>query len=402
MNQLRFFGRLLRVYIGRLCRNRALLVILLVLCLCLPLCVSPAADQIFSRGVDFSGITLAVTAPEGDSIPTLLEELLGSMQDVRQYCQVQAMDYQEALDSLRLGKVNAILSLPEGFVSGVMYGENPDVDLIVAADRPLESLLTLWVGQSAADLLSAVQYGIYQVLDIYQVQPPEGLSYNQVVEQINLRYISWTLNRQEMFRVESISVTGALPIGLHYALSILCFLNLAIAPFFYRLFDGPWLASQRRLLSVGKRPAICCFSALVVCWAVQSCVLFVGSLLICKGSVWICLLSALLCGMFCAGFTGLCCLIAPELGSCGVLTSMSALVFLFVSGGILPPVMLPQQIRQLSLWSPISWMRNLQAFSADYGEVFKEMLLIIGTAAIFCILCFLLYRRRFFRKEAGL
>ena len=402
MNQMRFFGRLLRIYAGRLCRNRALLVILLVLCLCLPLCVAPAADQIFSQGVDFSGITLAVTAPDGDPIPALLEELLGSMQDVRQYCQVQAMDYQEALDSLRLGKVNAVLALPEGFISGVMYGDNPDVDLIVAADRPLESLLTLWVGQSATDLLSAVQYGIYQVLDIYQVQPPEGLSYNQVVEQINLRYISWTLNRQEMFRVESIAVTGALPIGLHYALSILCFLTLTIAPFFYCLFDSSWVASQRRLLSIGKRPAVCCFSALIVCWAVQSCVLFVGALLICKGSVWICFLSAILCGMFCAGFTGLCCLIAPELGSCGVLTSISALVFLFVAGGILPPVMLPQQIRQLSTWSPVSWMRTLLARPAGYEVFIAETLLLLGLTVLLTVLCFVFYRRRFFRKEAGL
>ena len=51
--------------------------------------------------------------------------------------------------------IQFVLALPEGFVSGILYGENPDVELIVPAERPLESLLTLWVGQSACDILAA-------------------------------------------------------------------------------------------------------------------------------------------------------------------------------------------------------------------------------------------------------
>ena len=33
-----------------------------------------AAGWLLSRGVDFSGVTLAVTAPEGDGVPRLLEQ----------------------------------------------------------------------------------------------------------------------------------------------------------------------------------------------------------------------------------------------------------------------------------------------------------------------------------------
>ena len=108
--------------------------------------------------------TLAVTAPEGDPVPGLLEQYMGNMRDVRQYCTFRAMDGAEAAAALESGEVTAILVLPENFIQGVTDGSNPDVRLVVSGDRPLESLLTLWVGQSAADLLSSFQAGVYAVL----------------------------------------------------------------------------------------------------------------------------------------------------------------------------------------------------------------------------------------------
>ena len=65
------------------------------------------------------------------------------------------MEEHEALEALKNGEVTAVLALPENFIQGVMWGTNPNLRLIVSGDRPLESLLLLWVGQSASDILSA-------------------------------------------------------------------------------------------------------------------------------------------------------------------------------------------------------------------------------------------------------
>ena len=88
---------------------------------------------------------------------------------------------EEALAALASGEATAVLELPEDFVRKVQWGENPPVRIIVDGSRPLESLLTLWVGQSAADLLAASQAGIYAVLERYGQSPPPGLSRDQAV-----------------------------------------------------------------------------------------------------------------------------------------------------------------------------------------------------------------------------
>ena len=50
------------------------------MCLLLPLGAGQAAGHLLSRGVEFSGVTLAVTAPEGDNVPQLLEQYMGEME----------------------------------------------------------------------------------------------------------------------------------------------------------------------------------------------------------------------------------------------------------------------------------------------------------------------------------
>ena len=160
MGSLRFFAACAVLSLGRLRRQLWLLAGLALLCLLLPLGAGRAAESLLSQGVGFHGVTLAIAAPEGDDAPALLERYMGGMEDIAQYCRVTAMEEGEALAALESGQVTAALILPERFIQGVMWGEDPDLRLVVAGDQPLESLLLLWVGQSASDLLSAFQGGV--------------------------------------------------------------------------------------------------------------------------------------------------------------------------------------------------------------------------------------------------
>ena len=397
MHHFRFFSKLSGTVLVKLCRKGVLLLLLTALIVGLPLSLAPAAEQLLSQGVSFSGITLAITAPEGDPVPQLLEELLPGMEDISQYCQVKAMDRADALKSLTQGDVTAVLVLPEGFVQGILYGENPDVELIVPADRPLEALLTLWVGQSACDILASFQSGIYAVLERYEQAPDTGLTYDQVVSQINLRYIRWTLGRQELFRVEEISVTGALPVGLHYALSLLCFLALALTPLFYSVFSREELRAYRRLLTVGRTPAACFLSSVSACWVLLFALLLLAVSFTVKGNWWQVLAVCALGSVFCTGFAALCCLITENTAGCGILSSLLSLIILALSGGILPPVMLPQALRKVMGFYPITWLRGLLAVPAGYGMPENLLHLVIATV-LMLMASLLLFRRRLMRE----
>lgn len=380
---------------GRLCQQRMLLAGVVLLCLFLPLCVGPAAEAALAQGVSFSGLELAVTGPEGDPVPELLEQVMGNMNDVSQYCSFHAMDYDDAVRSLERGEVTAVMVLPEDFIRGVMNGTNPDVELIVSPDRPLESLLTLWVGQSASDILTAFQSGIYAVLDLYRENPPEGLSYGDAVAQINLRYINWTMNRQDLFRTRSISATNQLPVDLHYSLSLLCYLVLAAAPVFMPVYDKTWLRSQRRYRAVGRGPLNFYFAGLTVGVMLLFPVFGAVQLILLKGSFWGSLAAALACALFCAAFGALCCLLTGGSGSCGVLTFLCALGFLALSGGIVPPALLPRSLQNLMDYSPVTWMRGLMAFaSGEYEIQTGRIAALIGAAVLMTALGAVLYCRR--------
>lgn len=396
MNRIFFPIKLTCINLGKLCRQRLLLAGVTLLCVFLPLLLGPAAESALSGGVDFGGLDLAVTAPEGDSVPELLEGFLGQMRDISRYCTVTAMDYGAALDSLEAGEVSAVLVLPEAFLSGVMDGTNPDIGLIVSPDRPLEGLLTLWVGQSASDMLAAVQAGVYGVLDLYRQYPSETLNYNDVMAQINLRYINWTLGRQDMFRVRQVSAVGAMTIGRHYSLSLLCFLVMAMGALFLPVYETRWVAAQSRLRAAGRGWLGGFAASLAACTLVITAVLTAALAFLRESSIPELFPGTLICGLFCAVFVSFCCLLTDRAGSCGMLSFGLSLVLLGLSGGILPPAMMPLSLKPWMDWSPVSWMRKLMALS---GEGDGARLLI--AAAVLLVPTLALYRRRSRKEVSG-
>jgi ABC-2 type transport system permease protein len=395
MNGFRFWTKITIQTLGKLCRQRMLLAGIVLLCLFLPLCLAPVAETALSQGVSFSGITLAIVGPEGSSVPAEAEKLLSNMRDVSQYCQVRAMTMDEALENLEQEQVTAIMVLPEGFVSGVMYGTNPDLELIVPDDRPFEALLTLWVGQSASDMLSAIQSGIYAVIDQYHLSPAPELTQDEVIAQINVRYINWTLNRQGMFRTSSVSATELLPVGLHYGLSLLGYLMLALVPFFTPVFSGKWISSQKRFRCAKRGWLGFYLCGVGACFAVMFVLFTAAQLLMVKGDLVMTLYAAMAGSLFCAGYTAVCCLITGNTRNCGVLTFPAALVFLFLSGGILPPVLMPPMLQRFMDLSPITWLRNTMAVPG--GELYPDQSM-AGTLLIWSVILLvigsLLYRRR--------
>ena len=395
MREFRFFSKLTLQNLGKLCQQRMLLAGVALLCFFLPLLLGPVAESVLSQGISFPGVTLAITAPEGDPVPEQLARVLPNMNDVSQYCQVRAMGLQEALACLERGEVTAILSLPENFIQGILNGTNPDVELIVRGDRPLESLLTFWIGQSASDMLAAFQSGIYAVLELYQENPPDGLTYQQAVGQINLRYVNWMMNRQSMFRTQMVSATDQLSVGIHYCLSLLAYLMLSLAPFFMTIFDVNWVRCQRRFRAIGHGTGAFYGAALTACWIVIFTLLSIAQLALFKGNIGSILLSSGLCALFCAAFGSFCCLLTADTGSCGLLSFGSSLAFLALSGGILPPVLLPPALRAMLPCWPVTWLRNMMAISAGESNLqIKTVLILMVSSILLMIAGWLLYRRR--------
>jgi ABC-type polysaccharide/polyol phosphate export permease len=107
-----------------------------------------------------------------------------------------------------------------------------------------------------------------------------------------------------------------------------------------------------------------------------------------------------LCALFCAAFGSVCCLLTGNTGSCGVLSFSVSLVFLALSGGILPPVLMPQTMKQWMHLSPITWLRSLMASAASDCDMPQGQLAALAALSAGLILFgILLYRHRAAGKE---
>ena len=401
VDSIRLFLNLTWLHIGKLCRRLPLLAGLAVFCVLLPAAAGRGAESLMTRGADFSGFTLAVTAPDGDGVPSLLEEQLGRMSDVRRYCSVRAMSPAEARRALEKGRISAVVELPSGFIDRVQWGENPDVRVLVDGRKPLTSLLLLGLGESASDLLSAVQAGIYAVLDICGEDMPAGPDRDQVVADINLRYITWTLNRDGMFREEQILPTGELPIALHYLLSFSFFLFLAAAPAFSQSYRKSSLVWQRRLRCAGHGPMPGFLSSLAACALMSAAALFLILKLALPVSAGAALAAAVPCGVFFAAFTAVCSLLTSGAAGCGVLSFAAGGLSLFFSGGIVPPALMPESLLRLGALSPVARMRELAAAGLGFGDgAAGPSAALLFSAAVLCIPAALLYVRRAGSREA--
>lgn len=394
---LRFWFLLTWDALRGVCRKIWIPVGLSMLCLLMTLGAGAAAGQVLSRGVSLSRLNLAIQQEPGENLPALLETYMGRMEDISRYCTVAAMSRQEAEQALADGSIDALVILPEGFVEGVMDGENPDVEMIVSGREPLEALLTLWTGQSAADLLSAVQSGIYAVLDVWQSGARGDMSWEDVLLGINLRYVGKTLNRQKLFGEKALSPTGVLPMEIHYGLSLLAFLGMSFAPFYVPLFGKNRLRSRKRLRALGYRNGFLFGAELLGAAGAAFLIFLVPAAVICR-SLTAGILGAGAMAVFCSLFGCLCCLLTDSAAACSVLSFLTALTGLILAGGIVPPVLLPETLRSLGGLSPVTWLRTAGAWAICPG---KGRDLALGAAV--CLLMALgagfLYSRRL--REGG-
>ena len=72
-----------------------------------------------------------------------------------------------------------------------------------------------------------------------------------------------------------------------------------------------------------------------------------------------------------------------------------------LSGGVVPPALLPEALRRLSAVSPIAWLRALSAAPLGYDAPRAGASLAAAAAAL-CLLCAALYPRKADGEEAAL
>lgn len=320
-----------------------------------------AASKLLYGETTLERVTIGVVLPEEDRIGRQLVRMLGTYDSVRSVCEFSFMDSSEAEKQLRDGEIFGIMNVPEGLVQGIINGTNIPVTITLPQGNALENRVFKELTSAGARTLGSAQAGIYagdQLLLNYDLAG--GIS--QLEADLNRIYMAYSLPRADLFEHVKVSATGDVDTLEFYGISaFVLYLLLAAIPVSGYLAPesrvmsqklslagiGPWMATAARLAGLG---ALLLAAALPAALGALKFGVLEFSWLMLPALAAVCLAAAALV-LFCYEAAG-------TLMGGVMLLFLGAVLLLFLSGGFLPLVFLPAQVRSLAPFLPTTTLMN--------------------------------------------
>ena len=320
-----------------------------------------AASKLLYGETTLERVTIGVVLPEEDRIARQLVRMLGTYDSVRSVCEFSFMDSSEAEKQLRDGEIFGIMNVPEGLVQGIINGTNIPVTITLPQGNALENRVFKELTSAGARTLGSAQAGIYagdQLLLNYDLAG--GIS--QLEADLNRIYMAYSLPRADLFELVKVSATGDVDTLEFYGISaFVLYLLLAAIPVSGYLAPesrvmsqqlslagiGPWMATAARLAGLG---ALLLAAALPAALGALKFGVLEFSWLMLPALAAVCLAAAALV-LFCYEAAG-------TLMGGVMLLFLGAVLLLFLSGGFLPLVFLPAQVRSLAPFLPTTTRMN--------------------------------------------
>lgn len=325
---------------------------------------SSLSDAFSDNGRGLERLRIAFTGNNAADVASLAEQIT----NVGSYCTFEAMEETQARDALSSGEISAVLLLPDHFLNSIYSGENITPTLFLDERRPLEGYLARWAGENAIGVLMDVQAGISTITKTYDKRQSAGFpvmqSRKQTSNDIEFLYIQQALNRGDLYRSRTVSPTGSLAPGAHYALSAVAYLGMLAGGLFFPIFDERTRRGfYKRLQSAGRSLFPLRFASFSLC--IILCILLLETAIFALTHVLPPLWSTLAGAVFIAGLSGICSIFCGHASTTSITLFLFSTLSLFTSGGLLPPALLPATIRAILPYSPVRLLAL--ALSPAYG-----------------------------------
>ncbi|MFR5634654.1 MAG: ABC transporter permease [Monoglobales bacterium] len=320
-------------------------------------------------------IVVGVVLPEDDRLAGKAMSMAASLESVGSLCDFVTVDEKTAEDGLENGEFYAVMKIPEGLVESIMDGTNLPVRVVFPGKVSAEGRIFRELTEAGAVILGSAQAGIYAGDQVIRtagegmgLSPEKRQEAVACLEQdLNERYLSYSLAREDCFFPRKVSATGDLDMVSYYGISafILVLLLMAVPVSGYLM---PWneaMKSQLTRAGIGGGKRVLARMAGLGCLFVLAAVpvwllygLSEGSILTgnIAGNQLSALWRQLICVCFvCAGAAALAVFLFEASGSLlggMMLLFLTAAAQHFLAGGFLPLVFLPETVRRLAPFLP--------------------------------------------------
>jgi len=307
-------------------------------------------------------IQVAVVKPEEDLLAEKVLDMIESLDSVNGLCTFTYLDEKTGMDGLRSGDYFALMKVPEGLVEGIMDGSNVPVVVVFPERAQLEAAVFRELTEAGGSILGTAQAGIYAA-DEYLYGNDLSVLVPKAEEDLNRIFLSYALDREVYFRKETVNAGGTVGIAAHFLIAastmILFLTGIPAAPMMRT--NGLALRQKLAVAGVGNWMqaavrGVCLWGALVIL-ALVPFAFAVHEQYIVFSAVNLGRLTAA-CGAA-AIWVLLCYEMCRNSAAAILVLFCTVVVMMFLSGGIVPSVFLPEAIREIGTYLPTNVVMEL-------------------------------------------
>ena len=257
------------------------------------------------------------------------------------------------------GEITAGLVIPAGTVDNIMTGKNTPIDIIFPKDSGFEAAILVELTSSISSMLASAQAGVYAGIDFYNANNKQQEKQSMITS-LNIKNMTTVLNRESVFKEEYISATGNISTANYYTTGgIVMFLLLfsiniaAIYRAYSKHVEYKLLTSDVGIL----KQIICKYMSILTLYVLLLPVIIIFLFVILTPKSVFALIIPLIICILC---TSAIALLVYELFrnniNCILFSFMLSVIFAFISGCLIPSLMLPEIINDISLFIPSTYI----------------------------------------------
>lgn len=329
--------------------------------------VAFGAMRLLYRDSSAVQITVAVIEEEENPLTDLVLNYVQGMESIADSCRFVTVSEEEGFSMLREGTAAAALVLPGGMIEGILNGNNVPVQVYFPEDAGVESALLKELTDAGVQMLRVAQAEIYGVYDTAKTY--DALEHLSVLEaDIDKYNLAFALDRLALFQTQEISATGNLSVVQYGIASGVIFFLLLLGMACYPVMQAYPAVLQKQLKRQGIGVGMQCFGK----WLCGSCSMligFTGFWLFIKGiltmsghAAWLPKTGVIQLGMYfvillCAStFVFMVFQLAGSTTAAILLLFFLSTIMLYLSGGFLPSVFLPETIQKIGKFLPTTYL----------------------------------------------
>ncbi len=335
-------------------------------------------------------IKVGVVSYDDSKMMNYAKSILLSAKSLSDTMELNFMEEEEALTKLKNNEVMSVMIIPDSAISDIMSGKNTPIKIMFPPNAGFEAAVFQEIADCAVNILGSAQAGIYSVYDFYGENYRKGYI-DDALDRLNAQYIKTVLLRESLFENTTTVATGEIDVIEYYIISgIILFL------FLFGMNTITFMERYKKEIIVRLKhndvdvflQIISRLAGISVVYIILSTIGVIAAVIagiitpIMSFKLWIAMIQIILC----ISSIVLCINTIIQNKSAAIMfTFFISVAQAFVTGGLIPQVMLPNVFSVLGKFTPAHYMINQLKITYIDGKVFSINTIIIILITVFVI-----------------